>query len=144
MTSDSHGTPTPSKAELAGHGAPAPWDATSEEVGLQYPAPKTRFSRERLDGSDPASGPPLPSQEPLPGRVKLERREGKREELNVQSDGLTESAPWGAGGADKSDPVAGVVPVGLWASGTAIRGVHGGRRHCHVSPPHKNRPCPVL
>lgn len=53
-------------------------DLTSEEVGLQYPAPKTRFSRERLDGSGPVSGPPLPSQEPLPGRVKLKDRGWKR------------------------------------------------------------------
>lgn len=59
----------------------SPTDITSEEVGLQYPAPKTRFSRERLDCSGPVSGPPLPSQGPLPGRVKLKRRESK--ELNI-------------------------------------------------------------
>lgn len=53
-------------------------DVTSEEVGLQYPAPKTRFSRERPDCSGPASTPPLPSHEPLPGRVKLEERVEER------------------------------------------------------------------
>lgn len=53
---------------------PTPHRVTSEEVGLQYPAPKTRFSRERPDCSGPASTPPLPSHGPLPGRVKLEER----------------------------------------------------------------------
>lgn len=62
-------------------------DLTSEEVGLQYPAPKTRFSRERLDCSGPVSGPPLPSQEPLPGRVKLKGR-GIEEEKNSVKKGV--------------------------------------------------------
>lgn len=50
---------------------------------MQYPAPKTRFSRERLDCSGPVSETPFPSQEPLPGRVKLDRREVKKEK-NVE------------------------------------------------------------
>lgn len=65
------GAPTHPCEAASGPGAASRADLTSEEVGLQYPAPKTRFSRERLDWSGPKSGPPLPSQGPLPGRVKL-------------------------------------------------------------------------
>ena len=63
--------------------------------GSRLAAPKTRFSRERLDCSGPASGPPLPSQDPLPGRVKLKGGGLKREKQCEESDGAVGSAPPG-------------------------------------------------
>ena len=82
-----------------GLGAASRADLTSEEAGLQYPAPKTRFSSERVGCSVPGSGPPLPSQEPLPGRVKLKGRgveEGDRQ--CEEGDGAASSVPWGRWG----------------------------------------------
>lgn len=77
---------------IAGFGITAPSaHITSEEVGLQYPAPKTKFSREIMGCSGPVSGPPFPNQEPLPGRAKLERSGRGKQKMSKLS-----SAPWGA------------------------------------------------
>lgn len=80
------------QSQNRGSGVMAPSaHVTSEEVGLQYPAPKTKFSREITGCSGPVSGPPFPNQEPLPGRVKLERRGRGKQEVSKLS-----SAPRGA------------------------------------------------
>lgn len=95
-------------------------DLTSEEVGLQYPAPKTKFSREMMDCSGPMSGPPLPSQEPLPGRVKLQRTEVKKERQEVKKVMVPNSAPLrgiagahGAGHFEEVHPLVGSV-LDIW------------------------------
>lgn len=70
---------------------------TSEEVGLQYPAPKTKFSKEIMGCSGPVSRPPFPNQEPLPGRVKLEG--SRREKQETSYHGLTKPPVRGVGTA---------------------------------------------
>lgn len=89
-------TPLSPRKTEGGLGAMSCVDLTSEEAGLQYPAPKTRFSRERLDCSGPVSGPPLPSQEPLPGRVKLKGRGIEEGDKQCEGrDGAMSSVPRG-------------------------------------------------